>query len=172
MLDAIERGLLERIEQDVFSRFKSSEILFHARIRVDSHVSKKNSRPIFKRGRKSFLGKSSKLVSAENALVYELRTQRNNLRINKPFRCDLHAMFLFKIKDYYVKDKVKKTLRRRLTLPDLSNLLELPADCLQTAGIIENDTQICSFDLSRRLPSETNELEIFLIKFDEKNTIL
>lgn len=45
-------------------------------------------------------------------------------------------------------------------MPDLSNLIELPADCLQSAGIIENDTDIVSFNGTGRFPGKQNELEI------------
>ena len=50
-------------------------------------------------------------------------------------------------------------------MPDLSNLYQLPEDCLQQAGIIENDNLIESHDLSRRLHGPQNELEIFILRF-------
>jgi Holliday junction resolvase RusA-like endonuclease len=71
-------------------------------------------------------------------------------------------VFRFFFLDYYT-----KTGERRRTLPDLSNLYEMPQDCLQTAGIIDNDTDIISHDGSRRLPGVENRLEILIYEVDE-----
>lgn len=53
----------------------------------------------------------------------------------------------------------------RKTIGDLSNLYQLPEDCLEKAGIIANDTLIMAHDYSRRLPAEKNELEIYVLKY-------
>ena len=75
-------------------------------------------------------------------------------------------MFRFYFKNYYTKPKRKADpIRRSLTLGDLSNLYQLPEDCMVSAGILENDAYIISHDGSRRLPSPNGKdfLEIFVI---------
>jgi Holliday junction resolvase RusA-like endonuclease len=150
-----------RINDQIFN-LKTDQILFYAKIDVGIHVSKKNNRPIFRAGQRSFMGKSSKLRNAEDAMVLQLRSQGNQHGILEPIKSDLWALCLFYFENYNLRKKEKRSKK----INDLSNLFELPMDCLQTAGIIEDDTQICSFDLSRRLPGMKNELEIFLIEFD------
>lgn len=161
MDSSILAALKERLNDQVF-KLKVDQIVFYAKIDVDSHISKKNNRPIFRAGNKSVLGKSQKLRSAEDKMVLQLRSQRNGLGIYEPIRHDLWCLLLFFFKDYHLKKESKRSRR----VNDLSNLFELPADCLQAAEIIENDSQICSFDLSRRLPGDKNQVEIFLIKYE------
>ncbi len=74
----------------------------------------------------------------------------------------IHVCFKFIFNDFFT----KKNEQRR-TLPDLSNLVQLPEDVLQKAGIIQNDSQIMSLDGSRRLPGSSNYLEIYIWKFIE-----
>jgi Holliday junction resolvase RusA-like endonuclease len=154
-----------RINDQIFN-LKADKILFYAKIDVDHHVSKKNNRPIFRAGQRSFMGKSQKLRTAEDAMVLQLRSEANKFGVSKPIGSDLWALCLFYFENYNLRKKEKRSKR----LNDLSNLFELPMDCLETAGIIEDDTQICSFDLSRRLPGDHNMLELFLIKYE--NTAL
>lgn len=156
----ILEALKGRINDQIF-QLTPNKILFYAKIEVDRQISKKNARPIFKSGGKPFLGKSQQLRSAENSMVLQLRSQGNKLGITEPIRSDLWCMFLFYFKDYHLRKKAKRSMR----VNDLSNLFELPADCLQTAGIILDDNQICSFDLSRRLPGDRNYVEMFLIDY-------
>ena len=145
--------------QEPLKQCINSDLIFAAQIQVNSHVVKKNSRPILhnRRTRKPFIGKSSILSASEAVLTAELRSIANKLKLYSPFTGDVHAMFIFQFNDYYTKDGV-----RRRNLPDLSNLIELPQDCLQRAGIIDNDTQIVSLDGSRRVPGVTNQLIIVL----------
>lgn len=75
--------------------------------------------------------KSNDLQNAEEAAIYELKSQFSGEMI----RSAIHAQFTF-----YVPDRRKR---------DLSNLYEFPQDCLEEAGIIENDNQIFSHDGSR-----------------------
>lgn len=152
--------LKERINEQIFN-LQANKILFYAKIDVEHHVSKKNNRPVFRAGTRAFLGKSSKLRSAEDKMVLSLRSQGNKYGITEPIRSDLWLLCLFYFENYHLRKKDQRSKK----LNDLSNLFELPADCLETAGIIENDSQICSFDLSRRLPGMKNELEIFLIEY-------
>lgn len=153
--------LITHIRNIPVDLFKAEDILFYAHIEVERHFTKKNSRPIFKRGGKPFIGKNPTYAKAEDAMVLKLRSQGNQQRIFEPIECDLWAMFIFHFDNYYLQDRS----RRSQKLGDLSNLYQMPEDCLQRAGIIKNDGQICSHDLSRRLPSNKTYLEIFLLKF-------
>lgn len=149
-----------RINDQIFD-LEANKVLFYAKIDVAHHFSKKNAYSVFRAGRKAFLGKSQKFRSAEDSMVLQLRSQRNKLGISEPIGSDLWALCLFYFENY----NIRKKNRRNKKLNDLSNLFELPMDCLKTAGVIVDDTQICSFDLSRRLPGMKNELEIFLIEY-------
>jgi len=135
--------------------------LFYATISVERHFTKKNSRPIFRgKGGKPFLGKDPTFSKAETSMVSYLRTQAPDFGITEPLECDLWAVFFFHFDNYYVKDGSRRSKR----VGDLSNLYQMPEDCLQRAGIIKDDSQIVSHDLSRRLPSDRNMLEIFLFE--------
>ena len=144
-----------------------NKLLFE--INVDSHVSKKNSRPIFRTGGgkgRAFIGKSPKLVHAEAYLTQELRREwaaycKALKRDLSPIDYPIHVKFTFMFKDYYTKHGVMSK-----KLPDLSNLYELPQDALQRAGIIENDVLIFSHDGSRREPCKSNTLLIEISTFE------
>jgi len=138
------------------------ELIFYATIEVDRHFTKKNSRPIYRRGGKPFIGKDATYAKAETAMVSCLRSQGVSHGISEPFECDVHAVFLFHFDNYYVKDGSRRSKR----VGDLSNLYQMPEDCLQKAGIIKDDSQIVSHDFSRRLPSDKTYLEIILLKLD------
>lgn len=157
-------SILGGISKTIRDRLSLEEILFYAKITVDSHGIKKNNRPIFrnKRTGKPFLGKSARFKGAESHFVLELQSLRNKYQIIKPFQGALHAMFLFGCKDFYT---ARGTVSR--SIGDLSNMIELPQDALQEAGIIENDAQIHSLDLTRRIPADENYVEIFLMRFTE-----
>jgi len=143
-----------------------SKLLFHARFEVESHLSKKNNRPIFRNkytGRPT-LGKSSGLKMGEHLYLYKLRQQKVNLNIDT-LVCPLSATFIF----YFPKNKfftAKGTVNKNI--PDLSNLYELPQDCLTKSGVIFDDGQIFSHDFSRRLPHDKDvyEVEILLSHYD------
>lgn len=132
-------------------------MVFSCRIPVDSHISKKNNRPIHGRGEKKWIGKSERLRSAETFMHLALKSEKNRHRILKPLTGDIHATFRFFLKDYFT----LKNERNR-AMPDLSNLLELPQDCLQSSGVILNDCDIVCLDGSGRFPGEENVLEIEL----------
>lgn len=161
-------------ESSYMTQVPSEEVLFHARIELPYHATKKNGKSAFN----GYVVMSSRSRQAEKYLVLKLLQIKNLKRITEPLRCDMHCVLFFEFSDYYCKPKRKSDLpQRRKNLPDLSNLLELPADCMQPskpnkqrAGIIEDDTLICSFDGSRRLPSkdDKNWLEIFIYKFNEQ----
>jgi len=134
---------------------------FYFKTKIEAHVVKKNNRPIHGRGDKKWIGKSSRLRNAESWLDLALRSYANQIGFRTPLAGDIHATFRFYFNNYFT---VKN--ERSRTLPDLSNLFELPQDCLQSAGIIVNDTDIVSLNGSGRFPSKDNELEIelYLIK--------
>lgn len=94
-------------------------------------------------------------------MIRLLRIEKLKSRIDEPIACDVRAVFKF-----YFPASVyfNKKGARSKTLPDLSNLYQLPEDVLQKVGIILNDTQVESHDGSRRLPIEGSEywLEIEL----------
>jgi Holliday junction resolvase RusA-like endonuclease len=149
-------------------------ILFQCSIEVENHAVKKNHRPFFKNkstGR-MFLGKDQRLVNAENQLIRKLREawfgrqafHGGPSRISEPVAVEF--LFYFPKDVYFTKKGVKSKL-----LADLSNLYQLPEDCLQKAGILENDRDICSHDGSRRLVGDRFKLEITIRRFsDEKKT--
>jgi Holliday junction resolvase RusA-like endonuclease len=154
--------LLDDLKDRLKLEFSSSEVLFHARIPVIKHVTKKNNRPFFKNRSSGqfFLGKSKDLRDAETSLVMHLKSRKNELSlqtINEPIWCIF--LFYYPYEEFFTKKGSPNKKRG-----DLSNLYQLPEDCLQEAGIIENDDLICAHDLSRRLLGEKKELEIFILK--------
>lgn len=157
--------LLDLLDDTMKEKLGLERLLFYARIPVDRHIIKKNRRPIFRNTRtgQPFIGKSSELKSSESYLLLQLRSLKNKYGIIEPIKGALHCMLLFTHKNMYT---ARGSISRGVG--DLSNLLELPCDCLQEAGIIENDAQIHSFDFSRRLSGEENILEIFLMDFKER----
>lgn len=109
------------------------------------------------------MGKRPALSSMERWMTLEMKNQANKQGFKQVIDEPLWAIFHF----YFTIDKYMTARNRiNLKLPDLSNLYELPQDCLQDAGIISNDTLIHSHDLSRRLIGQENKLEIFLLKYD------
>ena len=58
-----------------------------------------------------------------------------------------------------------------MKLGDLSNLIQMPEDALQKAGVIKDDALIVSYDGSRKLPSETgyDYLETIILDFEPEN---
>lgn len=155
MIESWRNQILEQIElQD--------RIIYHAYIPLERHLSKKNGRTIGRAGNRLIPTKSYELVQTEKTLVTEFLKQRpeNFETIESP----IWAIFLF----YFEKTKFftkKKEINRKL--PDLSNLYELPQDCLQDAGIIANDSLVWSHDLSRRLPAAETGLEVILLNVDQ-----
>lgn len=146
--------------------------LFRTTIEVGEigHIVKKNNRPIWQ-GR---VGKSKQLILAEKNLMRSLIGSRHSLGWDKfPISKPMWCIFCFYFKDFYVKPKRKSDLpRMSLTLGDLSNLYQLPEDCLVDSGIISNDALIMSHDYSRKLPSQNGRdyLEIFIIDYPYEPT--
>lgn len=143
---------------------ESLKPLFHILVPVEKHRTKKNGKRAFfnRKSGKAWINMKPEAKQQEEELVLILKQVKNQLGQVHPLTCDIHAEFIFTFNDYYTKDK-----NRRKTLPDLSNLIELPQDALQKAGIIENDTQICYLDGSCRKPGAKNTLEIYLWPVDD-----
>lgn len=157
-------------------------ILFQACFRVPRMAASKNEKTIrMNRGTgQRFIGKHDKTIECQEWILSHLNVERIKQRIDSPILCDLNAEFTF----YFPKSVyfTKKDVRSK-TLPDLSNLYELPQDCLQynfcklnkkhpqfkEIKIIGSDSQICSHDGSRRLPIDGTDyyLKIVLTEFKE-----
>lgn len=154
-------GVFDRIQ----SEFSIDKLLCMFSVPVIKHVVKKNSRPIYSRGGIPFLGKSKELSLAEKYLTLHFKSQANKQNMTEPYRDPVWLVchFYFKLEDYITtKSEVRKTL------PDLDNLISLPLDCLQAAGVISNDSQVCCLDLSRRMVGNETKLEVFVLKFEEQ----
>lgn len=129
---------------------------------VPSHGIAKNSRQIYKNkstGR-SFVGKNAKAKKIENYLIDQFIKHKTG----PTFEGKVWAIFLFHFENFHTK-KGPMSLR----LGDLSNLYQMPEDCLQKAGIIKDDALIMAHDYSRKLPGKNNELEVFLFDYDSIN---
>jgi Holliday junction resolvase RusA-like endonuclease len=135
-------------------------ILFKAMIQMtdSGHIVKKNNRPIYGK----MIGKSKRLINAERYLVFQLLGLRK-----EPITSYLLAKFTF----YFPINKIytkQGTVSKHLA--DISNLYELPQDCLTKAGIIEDDRLIKGHDGSRieKSPDNNHYLGIVLTYFDFK----
>lgn len=153
--------------------FTKENIISYFTISVDSHVVKKNKRPIKQMftkggGRRPFIGKSDQLLNMESFIEEQLRAQAYLQGLNFPLDERLWIVFHFYFtKDqYFCHDRKGNVIESKINqkLPDLSNLIELPQDCLQKCGIIKNDNLVDSLDLSRRLVGDTTRLDIFILK--------
>lgn len=132
------------------------EFLFECE--VDRHVVKKNSRPIFRAGRRAMIGKSKELVNAEKFLEKKLIIAAAASPKEYPIAGPYHVAYIF----VFGPDR-----SREYKLCDLSNLIELPQDCLQKAGIIKNDRFIQSLDGTRKLMGDRTFLRIEIMRYDE-----
>lgn len=154
--------MIHELEENVIERFQLGSCLFHARIEMPSHVSKKNNRPIHGRGSHKWIGKSERLRFTETFLTLKLKELADQQGLSEPIDLPIWAVLHFHFpKDVYL---TKKGVMNK-KLPDLSNLYELPQDCLERAGVILNDSLICSHDYSRRLIGDRFLLEVFLLEY-------
>jgi len=146
----------------------ATDPLFHAEFTVPFHAVKKNGKSLYKNraSGQMFVGSNKRVKEAEKEMCQILQlVKKRHTHLNFPLTEDIHLEVIFTFKDYFTKHMV-----RRKTLPDLSNLIELPQDCLQKVGIIENDSQVCFLDGSRRKPGSENKIEIYLWRCDERLT--
>ena len=146
------------------------EILFTCKIKVQRHTVSKNNRQIqknFGTGR-SFIGKTTRQKDGELFLIRAIMAERIKQKrltiIDKPVQIKL--MFYFN--NFFCKSGPNKGNMNK-NVPDLSNLYELPQDCLTKARVWTDDRLVCSHDGSRRLPSSTgyDYLEMTIKEFLE-----
>jgi len=90
--------------------------------------SKKNSRPIYRKGGKPFLGKSDRLRDYEEHASIQLRAQWKHEPIDHDVLCALRIY-------YYA----AKALGKR---PDSTGPEETVWDVLETAGVVTNDVHL------------------------------
>lgn len=140
------------------------EVLFKCTFPVQKHVVKKNGRDIImnKATGRMFPGKSKELRAAENYLILQFRNfwwrmPGPHTKIDYFVNCKI--LFHFDAKNFFTaKGRVNKNI------PDLSNLYQLVEDCLQTAGVIDDDHFVASHDGSRRVPDTENLLTVELTR--------
>jgi len=141
------------------------EILFQAYFRCLRHSSKKNEKRIHNAGSRQWIGSSNKATECEKWMMRALQNEKLKQRLDKPIECDISAKFIFYFPKtvYYTKKG-----ERSKSLSDLDNLTQLPLDCLQKSGVILNDTLVCSFDGTRRMPIDGTDyyIKIELTKFE------
>lgn len=143
--------------------FRDFDLVFTAKIPVDKHVIKKNSRPIFinRATGKRFIGKDKELADAENYLTLKLKSEANKLGLRSIINEKIIVTFLFYFKksDFLYKNGTEKRI-------DLSNLYQLPEDCLQAANIIKDDSLIVNHGFSTKLVTEgdQNILEVLIFR--------
>lgn len=160
MLSLMKHDSIKKLFRPILKDFN---LIFSCKIPVDKHAIKKNNRPIFinKSTGKRFIGKADSLVQAEQSLILRLRQEANKLGMRSQITESVIVSFMFYFtKDdfYYKNGKEKKR--------DLSNLYQLPEDCLVKAGILEDDSLIANHGYSAKLPTEgdQNFLEILIFK--------
>lgn len=144
------------------------DLLFKFEMKLPRHIVKKNGRPIKFNGNKPFLGKTPELLMAENMMILHMRKHCNKILMREPIMVPIWCVFHFYFteKEFYCKSGPNKG-NPKLNLPDLSNLYELPQDCMEKAGVIVNDNQIWSHDLSRRRVGNKTKIVIHIFKFNE-----
>lgn len=114
-------------------------------------IVKKNNRPIYrnKHTGKPFTGKSKRLQEAEIETQLSLLQQKNYLRkVQFPITGEITAEISF--------------YRSSKRVCDVSNLVELPNDCMQKVGIFENDSQITHLFLHKYYDKSFPRTEINL----------
>ena len=120
-----------------------------------------------RRTNQRFIGKNPRLKSAEEYLLLSLQRERLRCGIEQPIATDLRLVlyFFFSPDDYYLRDPKTKLLRRKKTVPDTLGLGEIIQDCMQDAGIIENDSQIADVRCIRLCGERTEvRIELYDIK--------
>lgn len=142
-----------------------TEPIFDVTAVVKKHFIKKNSRNIriHKPTGRMFPGKNSELLAGEYNLIRQFSPKRPEKMIKFPVRAQFD--FYFPMSVMFCQSGPNKG-NFSGKLPDLSNLYQLPEDCLQQARIIENDQLICSHDGSRRLLGQSYMLRVRLYRFE------
>jgi Holliday junction resolvase RusA-like endonuclease len=137
-------------------------ILFRTTVEVEKHVTKKNKHQalVNRKTGAAYVYLAAEAVKAQTHLTKMLQLQKNRQIQDAIIECDITCTILFYFDDYYTKKG-----ERNKRLPDLDNLFSLPCDSLTKSGLITDDSIICSFDGSRRLPGKTNCVEIIISDF-------
>lgn len=139
--------------------------VFKCLIEVSSHGILKNSKQILRKfSGQRFIGTSSRAKHAQNYLNALLLREKLKARIDT-IDFDVNVKFVF----HYPKSVYfTKSGKRSNKVGDLSNLYELPQDCLQKVGILSSDSLIASHDGSHRAPVDGVKymLEIEITKKD------
>jgi Holliday junction resolvase RusA-like endonuclease len=162
--------MIDAVQERIRTNRATERLLFQCCIDVKSHAIKKNSRSIHANPRtgRRWIGKSAGLRNAETYLTMAIRQKALRDGPPQPITTPVWVIFHFYFHDFYVQAKRSgEPKRMSLTLGDLSNLYQLPEDCLVRAGVIKNDALIVSHDLSRKLPSKKGHdyLELFVIDY-------
>lgn len=132
-------------------------VLFSCSFEVPNHAIKKNSKEIrknFRTGR-FFIGSNSRVIDAGDYLVAKLVSL--NKRVGIDFDVNVKMIFYYPKAIYYA-----KAGHRSARVGDLSNLYQIVEDSLQKAGIIKNDSFICSHDGSCRIPIDGDKFRLEL----------
>jgi Holliday junction resolvase RusA-like endonuclease len=134
--------------------------VFELLIEVEKHVVQKNRQQIrfSKSKRRRFIAKSDQAQRAANELTQRLLIYKLQNRL-ETIDFDVTAEFIF----YYPQSKffTKKGVRSK-NLADVSNLIELPQDCLQKSKILADDNLICKVEAKRGISE--NESHIIYVK--------
>lgn len=141
-----------------------SHLLFHFITEVSGFSSKKNNKSIYRgKGGRPFIATNSKYKALDDILVLHLRRRAAELHLVKTISHPVRCVFHFFSPSWVTK---RGTINRRAG--DLSNLFLGPEDALQKAGIIDDDSQILSYDGSRKILSQDTKIEIYLFKIDPR----
>lgn len=139
---------------------KQAACLFKATIGVDYHPSQKNSKKIFvHRGTgRRFLGTDSRVKTAKNLLLFHLRKRALEYGLDKPINHRVRCLLFFGFphNQFYT-----KRLTENKNNGDCTNLAQAVEDCLQAAGIIDNDFLLAPITIDRVItdhPQVTIEL--------------
>lgn len=145
----------------------TERLVFSSTLRVTGFGMLKNRKRIFtnKRTGASFLGTEQKHKNYQNELLAKLIKARP-----ADFVCNSASMLRIQFKFAYPRHKIvtkKNALNRKCG--DLSNLYQMPEDCLQRAEIISDDVYIVSHAGSKRVisPDENYYIEIKVFEIEE-----
>jgi hypothetical protein len=105
-------------------------------------------------------------TSIRDRMVLALHEGAYFIRDKTPFNGPLWLMshFLYTPAVFYNESKL---VSRRLA--NLTKLLDFTEKCLVKANLIQSQKQIMSHDGSRKMCSDMNGLEIFILTYDEEN---
>jgi Holliday junction resolvase RusA-like endonuclease len=109
------------------------QALFSAEIPGRPYV-KKNTKRVFGNGAKKRVVYSPEFLRWQTTALFEFKRALSGA--HSILTGGLHASYVFHFKN-------------RLGEADLSNLIEGPQDCLQSASVIQNDKQIMSLDAQK-----------------------